>query len=462
MQNNLIVGGGVIITDKVHAAITVTASTLRADSLMLNSTKGIYGTTNINGDVFANNKLTVSGNAVFGGVLTANQGLGLGNNNGLKIITSSNPGIGNILAIGTGVAALPSGGAINDPAPCVVSSIIGSPSSWMYNTSQGYYNKVSSGTNSAYYSQYINPGTGNSYIDVSGSINGSTPAALYINQNCTASTYINQSGGNVYAGDNVYLNSNVTIGTTASYTGSVKVYGQQTFYGANSNQSVCRVLNAASPAFNIIANGNVKIGNIQTPGNSSDAMLSIGQSSKTNLALSLVDNTNPMAPVPFFNVLGDGTTTIYTNYATNSGKSLVAVKNNNITGTQAWSSNVFEVQADGKTFIGGQRQNAGNHTNAMLNIYGKTVSTEVVVTQQNWADYVFANNYPLKSLNDVEQYIKEHKHLPNVPSQEEIQNEGLNLGEINKVQMEKIEELTLYIIALKKELDELKKEVRKK
>ncbi|MBS1652118.1 MAG: hypothetical protein JSU07_08930 [Bacteroidetes bacterium] len=69
MQNNLIVGGGVIITDKVHAAITVTASTLRADSLMLNSAKGIYGTTNINGDVFANNKLTVSGNAVFGGNL---------------------------------------------------------------------------------------------------------------------------------------------------------------------------------------------------------------------------------------------------------------------------------------------------------------------------------------------------------------------------------------------------------
>jgi hypothetical protein len=75
-----------------------------------------------------------------------------------------------------------------------------------------------------------------------------------------------------------------------------------------------------------------------------------------------------------------------------------------------------------------------------------------------WADYVFANDYKLKPLLEVEAYVKENKHLPNIPSASELVNDGLNLGEMQAKQMEKIEELTLYMIEMKKEIDTLKKE----
>jgi hypothetical protein len=75
-----------------------------------------------------------------------------------------------------------------------------------------------------------------------------------------------------------------------------------------------------------------------------------------------------------------------------------------------------------------------------------------------WADYVFANDYNLKPLSEVEAFIKENKHLPNVPSAEELVKDGLDLGKMQATQMAKIEELTLYLIEMKKEIETLKNE----
>lgn len=69
-----------------------------------------------------------------------------------------------------------------------------------------------------------------------------------------------------------------------------------------------------------------------------------------------------------------------------------------------------------------------------------------------WADHVFNNNYALKTLADLEQFIKANEHLPGVPSAAALQQEGYTLQEINKVFMEKIEELTLYTIEQEKKL----------
>lgn len=76
----------------------------------------------------------------------------------------------------------------------------------------------------------------------------------------------------------------------------------------------------------------------------------------------------------------------------------------------------------------------------------------------SWADYVFADNYNLMSLSEVEKFIKTNKHLPNVPSADELAKDGLDLGKMQALQMEKIEELTLYMIEMKKEIETLKKE----
>lgn len=91
-----------------------------------------------------------------------------------------------------------------------------------------------------------------------------------------------------------------------------------------------------------------------------------------------------------------------------------------------------------------------------LTVNGNIRSKEVVV-ETGWADYVFDKNYSLRSLEEVEKFIQLNKHLPNIPSQKEIEENGLHLGDIQKAMMEKIEELTLYVIDLKKEIVELKK-----
>lgn len=78
----------------------------------------------------------------------------------------------------------------------------------------------------------------------------------------------------------------------------------------------------------------------------------------------------------------------------------------------------------------------------------------------NWADYVFDPNYNLMSLEEVEKYTKTNKHLPNVPSADEITKEGIDVAKVSKMFMEKIEELTLHIIELNKRIKDL--EAKKK
>ena len=74
----------------------------------------------------------------------------------------------------------------------------------------------------------------------------------------------------------------------------------------------------------------------------------------------------------------------------------------------------------------------------------------------DWADYVFAEGYKLRSLTEVEGYVKANKHLPGVPSAEEVQKTGIDMAAMDAKLLEKIEELTLYVIGIQKENEALK------
>lgn len=90
-----------------------------------------------------------------------------------------------------------------------------------------------------------------------------------------------------------------------------------------------------------------------------------------------------------------------------------------------------------------------------LTVNGK-VRAHSVKVYTDWADFVFMDNYKLPSLEEVEKFIDENGHLENIPSAQEVEENGIELGEMNKLLLQKIEELTLYTIELKKEIDELK------
>ena len=86
-----------------------------------------------------------------------------------------------------------------------------------------------------------------------------------------------------------------------------------------------------------------------------------------------------------------------------------------------------------------------------LSVDGKVVCEELLVQLSPWPDYVFNADYKLKPLSEVESFIQTNNHLPGMPNAKEVETEGLNVGEMQKLMMEKIEELTLYMIELQKE-----------
>jgi hypothetical protein len=97
-------------------------------------------------------------------------------------------------------------------------------------------------------------------------------------------------------------------------------------------------------------------------------------------------------------------------------------------------------------------------TGYSLSVHGKIMCTDL--TMQNigsWPDYVFSDKYPLRKLEELRTFIESNKHLPGVPSEAQIEKEGINMTGITKALLEKVEELTLYVLQLQAQIDELKK-----
>lgn len=91
-----------------------------------------------------------------------------------------------------------------------------------------------------------------------------------------------------------------------------------------------------------------------------------------------------------------------------------------------------------------------------MSVDGGLVCDAVLVKEPGlWPDYVFAPDYQLRSLAELDAYIKTYKHLPDLPSAEEAQ-QGVELAEMNRLLLQKVEELTLYVLELKREIDALK------
>ena len=115
-----------------------------------------------------------------------------------------------------------------------------------------------------------------------------------------------------------------------------------------------------------------------------------------------------------------------------------------------------------RVFVDGAGMSIGTTTAAagyMLRLGGRMICEEVKVKLEgSWPDYVFKPDYKLISLAHLEGFINKHGHLPSIPTAAEIKSNGLELGDMQQKMMEKIEELTLYIIQLKKEMDTMKKQ----
>lgn len=110
----------------------------------------------------------------------------------------------------------------------------------------------------------------------------------------------------------------------------------------------------------------------------------------------------------------------------------------------------------GKTHVGNPLTTSSTHFNdALLTVNGKIVAKSCYITIDNWADYVFAKDYKLPNLYDIEKYYLVNHHLPEVPSEKEVIENGIDIAEMNKVLLKKIEELTILMVSQQKQIDAL-------
>jgi hypothetical protein len=120
------------------------------------------------------------------------------------------------------------------------------------------------------------------------------------------------------------------------------------------------------------------------------------------------------------------------------------------------------IDATGKTVIG--RYNLTTPGDYKLYVEKGILTEKVkvaVATTSNWADFVFADDYKLKGLAEVEEFIKKNNHLPDVPSAEEVVKEGLDVAGMDAKLLQKIEELTLYVIEQNKKINELEQKLNR-
>lgn len=124
------------------------------------------------------------------------------------------------------------------------------------------------------------------------------------------------------------------------------------------------------------------------------------------------------------------------------------------------TAETFVVKSNGKVNIG-KSFIGTTHTDYLLSVSGKVVCNDlrVVPLSGNWPDYVFSASHKLMTLEEVEQSIKANQHLPGMPSAKEVEANGIDVGEMQRKLLEKMEEMTLYMIELKKENAELKAKI---
>ena len=113
---------------------------------------------------------------------------------------------------------------------------------------------------------------------------------------------------------------------------------------------------------------------------------------------------------------------------------------------------ILFLKDDGRVGIGTYHPTA----NYLLTVAGGIHARKIYITSWAGADFVFSQEYKLRTLSELDQFVNQNKHLPEIPSAKEMEENGMDMGEFQIKLLQKIEELTLYIIQQQKEIEELK------
>lgn len=210
------------------------------------------------------------------------------------------------------------------------------------------------------------------------------------------------------------------------------------------------VVGEAKVSANLWAQGSISIGSDLN----TFSKLSIVNTNRTAaIQVKTVGNTQPFQRLLFFEY-NNADTKILEVVNTTTGTTPFLLHANGAMDINNGTDRIFHLGTEGSLELkSGGLQTFKVETNGMIR--GRRMKLDL----NTWADYVFEPTYKLMPLTEVEAFVKKEKHLPNVPSEKELQAEGADVMEINKMLMEKVEELTLYLIQQNKDTEALKTEL---
>ncbi len=316
-----------------------------------------------------------------------------------------------------------------------------SPNYTIYNRYTG--GKVSIGTSNA-------PGT-NSALQVNGG------AAIGYNASTNVPANGLAVGGNVGIGTTSPLSLLDVAGTININDGSAKVSSIVPNVQITGSPRTLRFLNSSSDD---------REGFQFYSGNHSSSIMAVLNSGNVGIGTT--------SPNTLLEVAGN-TPTIRISDAVNNLPQLEFLRGTGAFGSDAYTD--WRLYVTGGNFRFLRQDNAGNSGDAVtiltngnvgigttnpgsykLAVKGKIAAQEVVVTQNGWSDFVFNENYRLQPLNKVAEYVKQNKHLEGIPTAAEVKKNGVSVGDMQAKLLEKVEELTLYTIAMKKDCEAMQKE----
>ena len=257
----------------------------------------------------------------------------------------------------------------------------------------------------------------------------------------------NSNGGNVGIGTTTPTTAKLVVKTPINSTGWTHIGGADSIVITEGIGGVSGSIGTiTNHAFRIHTNGTGKFS--VYPGGE----VVVGANSVGSFGKLTVQTTNNTYGISH---LGEGGNVL----ATRMGGTSAGIGTFSPTNMRIFSnglSRIFIAEATGNVGIG------IDFPNYKLEVNGNVRSKEVVVEALNWPDYVFDEQYNLTPLSEVEKYIQENKHLPKFSSAADIESKGLHLGGTQKQMMEKIEELTLYLIDANKRIERLEQLVKEK
>ncbi len=518
VSNDVFVGGAVLIGHRINATIDVTTPILHADTISLDSTSLITGQANFVGEANFQaaarfrNQLSVEGSADITGTVT------VGSLSTLNSFETPTLTLGPPTQLG-GFAAAPIGGGGNLRATITTEPGAGeqSPANIIMSNNTKIRGSLDVGTALTLANGQVAIGTETVSAGDAGAVsrlrlpsNTMASGNFNIGQNLTFGNGLSglgfvpssgtSGGGTIFTGKQgppnqvtslactIFPNVNSTFahnGMYQSYHFSNNNIGvlSMGYDGANGSIDVAGINQNGFPGLllNYYCGNDVAICTNPANGGGSNqkgGVVGIGENLEIgfptrDLTATLNLRTSLAKAVKvadtwqneIFSVSNDGATMI------NSGNaSPLVIKN---PGVQSIDKKILEVGSQGSLTLTSYASQStsnvidvfdvnSNKVNFRVKANGNVYAREVIVSAASNAfpDYVFASDYKLMPLTDVKVFTEQNKHLPNMPTAKEVQKDGINLGEIQRVSVEKIEEIYLYMFDLSEELKASKEEIK--